>query len=261
MNYLHTLFSLTLLTSAFGISRQCDTTFPDGRPCDVEGITVADPDSCYHYYQCHDGCVLHMERDTGMTYDENHFACRSNDLVTCGTRPCEDPAHCDEPEDCTPPEQKIDCQQMGIGLYPDEYNCRRYWQCTVGLQAEHHLCPNDAEGNPMMFDLVYYGCNYDYLTQCQQRPICDECNENCSDVPDTTTTQHCGHELDCSNKPNGYYPDPYSCQDFWICEHGFAYHEQCQPGLMYDAELVECNWADEVDCGSRPPCDECLGEC
>ena len=52
------------------------------------------------------------------------------------------------------------------------------------------MCPDDADGNPEMFDLVFNGCNYDYLTHCDGRPVCDECNDNCeptpTDAPDCT---------------------------------------------------------------------------
>ena len=63
--------------------------------------------------------------------------------------------------------------------------------------AIHHLCEDAGDGTPMMFDLVYDGCNYDFLTQCGSRPKCDECNDNCENP---TTQPDCGHEMDCSNK-------------------------------------------------------------
>ena len=75
---------------------------------------------------------------------------------------------------------------------------RRYWECTVTHHAIHHLCEDADDGTPMMFDLVYDGCNYDFLTQCGSRPKCDECNDNCENNP--TTQPDCGHEMDCSNK-------------------------------------------------------------
>merc|ERR1712121_255922 len=118
---------------------------------------------------------------------------------------------------------------------------------------------------PMMYDLRYKGCNYDYLTDCGSRPVCDECNDNCgASNPQTTsepTDTPCGHEFDCHGKPNGNYTDPYSCERFIVCEGGYAFPEYCPPGLFYDPVLNQCGWEWEVPCGSRPPCDECMGEC
>ncbi len=33
----------------------------------------------------------------------------------------------------------------------------------------------------------------------------------------TTGTPDCGHVLDCSNKPDGYYADDYNCRKYWHC--------------------------------------------
>ena len=79
----------------------------------------------------------------------------------------------------------------GAGYFPDEYNCRKYWHCIRGTDTPKHImCPDDADGNPEMFDLVFNGCNFDYLTHCDGRPVCDECNDNCeatpTDAPDCT---------------------------------------------------------------------------
>jgi len=254
-------------------NRQCDTTFPDGSACDpsAEGVTKADPTACFQYNICISGCVITHTCDLNMVYDELYFMCRDKSEVDCGERPCNDPSHCEEHTtttehgDCTPPEQWINC--TGAGLYPDPFNCRRWWSCKSSHDhaPEHHICENDNDGHPMMYDLRYKGCNYDYLTDCGSRPVCDECNDNCGATnPQTTATPTdtpCGHEFDCHGKPNGYYPDPYSCERFIVCEGGFAFPEYCPPGLFYDPALNQCGWPWEVMCGSRPPCDECMGEC
>ena len=142
-----------------------------------------------------------------------------------------------------------------------------------GLEREHLICEDAADGQPMMWDLQFDGCNFAKYTDCGERPVCDECNEDCRG-------EECpGHNMDCHNKPNGFYPDPYSCERFWECDHGNAFHFkvdyfrifcvfsdcfllfQCQPGLFYEPLKKECDWANGVNCGNRPPCDECLGEC
>ena len=87
-----------------------------------------------------------------------------------------------------------------------------------GGAAEHLICPDDAEGEPMMWDLEYDGCNFAGQTECGVRPVCDECNDNCRGG-------ECrGHDMDCRDEQNGFYPDPYSCERFWQCDQGNAFH-------------------------------------
>ena len=85
----------------------------------------------------------------GERFDDRHNWCDYGYDVDCGSRPCDDVAHCSTrpptttPEpDCTPPEQEIDCTGLK-GYVPDPYNCRRYWQCDPGLPKIHFLCPDD----------------------------------------------------------------------------------------------------------------------
>ena len=125
--------------------RQCDSSFPDGGSCDSSsnGVTKADPESCQHYYQCVDSCVKQMTCDTGMAYDELYFMCRSSSEVDCGSRPCNDPAHCSSQTttekflDCTPADQKINCTSAGI--FPDLFNCRQVPK--VPHVIDHTGCP------------------------------------------------------------------------------------------------------------------------
>ena len=55
-----------------------------------------------------------------------------------------------------------------------------------------------------MFDTVYDGCNYDYLTECGSRPVCDKCNLNCGTTHTTLpTTDDCSPpewNIDCRNQ-------------------------------------------------------------
>ena len=45
---------------------------------------------------------------------------------------------------------------------------------------------------------------------------------------------------DCSNKPDGYYPDPFSCVKYWVCLAGVGHHHQCPPDRM---ELGSRSWS------------------
>jgi len=48
------------------------------------------------------------------------------------------------------------------------------------------------------------------------------------------------------------YEDPDNCGAFYECSHGIAYEMFCSEGLMYNTELEVCDYARNVDCGTRP---------
>jgi len=343
---------------------QCDDpalTLPDGTPCGAgDYVTQADPESCWKYYECDDGCVKYQTCPDDFKYDPPYGYCTYPHDVDCGDRPCNDDVHC-PPErttttkepDCTPEDQVIDCREYGAGYYPDEYNCRKFWHCIKGESlGEHITCPQRSDdpkatmfdlayggcnfpestqcgGRPVcddcnmnceatpttpsdctpddehinckdlgagwfpddfncrafwhclngdakpehrfcpqanddpkatMYDLAFNGCNFEGNTNCGERPICDRCNENCV-TPEPTPEIDCGHELDCSHKPDGWYPDPYSCEKYWHCTGGTAQHLMCQDGLMYEPVKIQCDFPDRVRCDNRPPCNECDAGC
>ena len=116
-------------------------------------------------------------------------------------------------QDCSPPDHKINCTAVGNGYFPDEFNCRKYWNCIPGSEPRHFICPDDEHGNPEMFDTVYMGCNYAEQTQCDGRPICDECDNNCQDTPppkpDCTPPEQ---KISCKDLGAGYHPDMFNCR-------------------------------------------------
>ena len=114
---------------------------------------------------------------------------------------------------------------------------RYYWHCSnSNSEPDHILCGDDNQGRHMMYNLQYDGCDYADNTDCGARPVCDECNQHCYDQVDDNTD--CGHPLDCSVRPDGYYPDPYSCVKYWICVGGVGYHNMCPPDQYYEPALV-----------------------
>jgi len=264
-----------------GLLAQClsDDLMPDGCAGD-DSYKSPDPQSCFMYYKCTDSCVTHETCEDGERYDDRHNWCDYGYDVDCGSRPCDDVAHCSTrpptttPEpDCTPPEQEIDCTGLK-GYVPDPYNCRRYWQCDPGLPKIHFLCPDDENGHPEMFDTVYDGCNYDYLTECGSRPVCDKCNANCGTTHTTLpTTDDCSPpewKIDCSVSGAGYFPDPHNCRRYWHCrtdEDEAPEHALCpdDPATgvpeVFDLLYSGCNYQDLTECGERPVCDPCGANC
>merc|ERR1712059_202160 len=177
-------------------------------------------------------------------YDDIYNWCTYRSDVDCGSRPCNSPANCaTKPPPTTTPAtvdcgHYLNCTDMSSGYYADPYNCRKYWHCDrVG--SKHMICPNDPDtGEPEMFDMVWMGCNFGYLTDCGERPICDECDQDCVTPPPTTVD--CGHTLDCSTRPDGWYADPYNCRKYWHCAGKVGQHFMCDAQLEYNPALVQC---------------------
>ena len=85
----------------------------------------------------------------------------------------------------------------------------------------------------------------------------------CEEDPDTVTPDiDCGHDLDCSEKPDGWYQYPYSCVKYWRCTGGTAQHFICPEDQLYDSHRIQCDYPNHLDnCGDRPPCNECNDGC
>ena len=71
---------------------------------------------------------------------------------------------------------------------------------------------------------------------------------------------------DCSAHDDGWYADPYSCMKYWNCLGGRKTHYHCPKDgngvqLMYEPVKVQCDFPERVNCGSRPPCNECDDGC
>jgi len=255
---------------------QCANEMPSGRCCEADGFFAeADPEACSFYYDCVEGTISHKQCEPlsadGLprVFDEVFDWCAYREDVDCGSRPCNDPAMCaTQPPKTTPTTTAdcgtvADCKELGDGYFPDPYNCRKYWHCYKG-EGEHIICPDDpATGEPEVYDLVFNGCNFQELTDCGERPICDECDNNCQ--AGHTTTPDCGHFMDCADKEDGWYADDFNCRKYWHCSGGHGSHLMCDDKdgdhLLYNADKVQCDFPNRVDCGERQVCDECDNNC
>jgi len=45
-----------------------------------------------------------------------------------------------------------------------------------------------------------------------------------------------------------FIPDPDNCSWYYICSYGKAVHEQCAPGLHFNAELSVCDYPSSAGC-------------
>ena len=57
---------------------------------------------------------------------------------------------------------------------------RKYWHCLKeDAEPVHLTCDTDEQGEFMMWDLMFDGCNFGAQTDCGERQVCDDCNEEC----------------------------------------------------------------------------------
>ena len=50
----------------------------------------------------------------------------------------------------------------------------------------------------------------------------------------------------------GLVPNPQDCQSFYYCDSNGATLEYCINGLLFDENILVCNYENDVDCGDRP---------
>ena len=139
-------------------------------------------------------------------------------------------------------------------------------------------------------------CDYPDRVDCEDRPICDENDENCIEPASTvsTITPPTGNpDFDCPS-PSGYFADPNNCIKYYHCFEGnVEEHITCPNGKLrfctfynlvyiifylnielnfyfilnsiiavngkqecFDEVNIWCDWPERVNCGNRPICDE-----
>jgi len=221
---------LPLVSSVFS----CSSALPGGKVCPQTGFAeFPDPDNCAFFYQCSHGCAERVECQVGFLYDVNHHYCNYADQVDCGNRPCVDPQRC--PQDvCDHP---MDCTDMADGWYADPYNCRKYTHC-LGGKGEHLTCRDN-----LLFEPNKIWCDYPANVDCGDRPICDDCDENC-ETPPTKPPSECTHV--CTS--DGYFPEGCCSNNFCVCEGGHGNLMHCQPGLIYNEVNMWCDYPANVPC-------------
>merc|ERR1712212_1068502 len=59
----------------------------------------------------------------------------------------------------------------------------------------------------------------------------------------------------CQNDEDVYFPDPEDCGRFYMCVDGSVVgHMNCPDGLLWNADLLTCDWPRNVEC--KPGCPE-----
>merc|ERR1711971_1445876 len=194
---------------------------------------------------------------------------------------------------CPGPEPSIPsgacCPSDGFFKEEDTKACSFYYDCVKGT-VTHKQCEPLADGLARVYDTAMDWCAYrddvdcgsrpcndeamsatqpaktttTTTSDCGERPVCDECDNNCDDAGHTTT-EDCGHFMDCTGKKDGWYEDDANCRKYWHCSGGHGSHMMCDTKegkeLLYNPDLIQCDFPERVDCGDRQVCDECDKNC
>ncbi|XP_050411147.1 chondroitin proteoglycan 2 [Patella vulgata] len=119
----------------------------------------------------------------------------------------------------------FNCTGQDDGIY--EIGCKSFVRCKDG-DGETVECEVGLVFNPEIGD-------------------CDD--ENNVEPP-------CGNWIDCSNIPDGKYPDyDQACTSYYTCQSGeFFGHNYCPEGLVFNEETDNCDYKHAVyePCGLVP---------
>jgi len=237
-------FSLVLFLafSAFALcnASNCNHTLPDGSTCPTgKGpFTFPDLDHCSRFWQCDNGCATHMLCERDFLYDDKRHWCNTPQLVDCGKRDCDG-------RPCKPPTPPVDFKcPKADGLFPDAKNCIKYFQCSENI-AQEKICPFE-NGKQLFYDPSHNWCDWPERVSCGERPICDQHDQHCSfqpTLPPTTTRapNQCDKMGSCIDD-GAYIPEGQCSQCFCECSAGRWQEGCCQPSLVFDPSLNQCNW-------------------
>jgi len=132
------------------------------------------------------------------------------------------------------------------------------FECPPGLSfdAEHGMCdwPSNEEcRHQVTVDACSSLEGEEARTLCQER----------LNLPLAPVVIELETDLECSE--SGIFADPYNCDKYYSCtEVGGqleSFQFDCPPGLLFNAVVGECDYAESVDCSVQEqiPVDVCAG--
>jgi len=146
------------------------------------------------------------------------------------------------------------------GAFPDPESCNWYYQCNkIGDQIKEFKveCPpglNFAAGKGL--------CDWPSAAgeECKHQPPVETCDDLVGEerklcqergVPEPAPVViELDTEFVCDT--NGTFPDPTACNKYFECIDFGGYFESfqydCPPGLMFNTDELQCDWADLVYC-------------
>ncbi|KAF9422501.1 hypothetical protein HW555_001899 [Spodoptera exigua] len=117
---------------------------------------------------------------------------------------------------------------MGSILLPHE-NCNQFYDCTTGALVVRN-CPPGLHFNPSLGV-----CDWPVNAKCDS-----SLNKNTKDV----------NEI-CSSVSDGVFVAHENCDQFYTCSEGKPVQHKCAPGLLFNPDIMICDWEKNVKCGDR----------
>merc|ERR1712179_788630 len=131
------------------------------------------------------------------------------------------------------------------GSFPDPESCHKYYVCNIMPDGflKGFVC-DWPTSEDCKHQVSVVACSS--LEGDEARTLCQErLNLEVSPVVIELET-----DLECSD--NGTFADPYNCDKYYSCVEIDGQLESfqfdCPPGLLFNAEVGECDYAESVDC-------------
>lgn len=185
---------------------------------DKKGGVVAHEKFCDFYYRCDREGQAHEERcPNGLA-----FVGKSNPLKE----------YCHYPHKASCPDGLRVMGQSPIagdncawqyGIFAHETSCTSYWSCWNGT-ANLEKCPQG-----LLFSEDIHTCDWpERVADCQKHPL-------------------------CKDNLNGNVVFGNSCDQYWMCVHGYPRKQSCPAGLAFNKETLNCEHAASVaGCEPKP---------
>ncbi|XP_065571763.1 chitin-binding domain protein cbd-1-like isoform X1 [Artemia franciscana] len=230
----------------------------------------SNPESCYSFYICYEGTENIRYCAEGLVYNPPKRTCDYPHNVappcgTCTTDVC-------EPGSTTP---KITTTTTTPDKTPQPGTTEETTSITMNTPPSGgpFTCPseNGYFSDPNSCESFYICYQWEAsIRYCGDGLVYNPDTRTCDypqDVPPpcgTCTSQFCqtnrkGVLLTSDIAPftcpesNGRFPDPYDCASFYECADGIATLTKCPFGKLYNQELGECDYAQNVDCSNISP--------
>ncbi|CAH1785311.1 unnamed protein product [Owenia fusiformis] len=243
--------------------------------------------NCSNFYQCAAGVSYHKTCYYGLLFNPARFICDWPRNVVCaeatttteGTTTTREvntggESHTGTGEPATTPEdgsgsgEEIVTDAPAVfvcperfGLYEDETDCYRFWQCSYGV-AYSLVCPENLIYNAEKEQCDYPGVWSEKWT-----------NGECADIVDMSVARRAvaddeaGVEIDeVDGNENetevivtdfkcpeffGLFTDPEDCTKWWHCAHNTPFHMDCPLGLHFNTKTSQCDWPENARCGEN----------
>jgi len=157
------------------------------------------------------------------------------------------------------------------GLFPDPESCHKFYSCNIMPTGQ--LQGFIMECNPgLEFHAENGRCDWPTSEECKHQGQVQSCadleGESRTLCQERSTPEFAPVvielETDLTCTESGIFADPNSCEKYYMCTDSLeTFGYDCPLGLLFNAdpEVMDCDWADSVDCAiqEKIPINVCSG--